>query len=283
MVARSALLMHHFEKISIPVAGFRAIASQVIKAIPNKVDFRHRLRLAQYTLEQADLVNVSNHADKQELMSRGINAEKIVVLPYGMGMIQRQLFERVSSDIPLEPLVAFVGTFDWRKGAADFPKIVRRVVNHIPSVRFRILGTTYKNAEQVLAAFPAILRQSIEVIPTFSPEELPKLLAPCSVGIFPSYIEGFGFGVLEMLAAAIPVIAYDAPGPPMMLPEAYLVGRGDVQAMSSKVIALLQHPEQLTLARRWAQERAKEFCWKTIAQETAQIYEQRVRALRLGT
>ena len=71
--------------------------------------------------------------------------------------------------------------------------------------------------------FPKKLRGYIEVIPQFHPDELPILLSSCSLGIFPSYLEGFAFGVLEMLAAALPVIAYDTPGAPMMVPEQYLV------------------------------------------------------------
>ena len=38
-----------------------------------------------------------------------------------------------------------------------------------------------------------------------------------SAGAFPSHCEGFPFGVLEMLAAGLPVVAYRAPGAPMMI------------------------------------------------------------------
>ena len=35
----------------------------------------------------------------------------------------------------------------------------------------------------------------------------------CTVGAFPSYVEGFGLAVLEQLAAGLPTVAYNLPGP----------------------------------------------------------------------
>mgnify|MGYP002785256976 FL=1 len=75
-----------------------------------------------------------------------------------------------------------------------------------------------------------------------------------------------------MLAASIPVIAYNAPGPPMMLPSEYLVAPGDTDSMSAKVIDLLKDIKKLAQARVWAKERSQEFCWQKIAEKTSQIY-----------
>ena len=141
----------------------------------------------------------------------------------------------------------------------------------VPGTRFRLLGTARDEAT-VLAMFPRRFRNIIEVVPRYAPEELPNLLAPCSVGVFPSYIEGFGLGVLEMLAASIPVIAYNSPGPPMMLPGEYLVPRGGVEALSKGVVGLLKDREALVTARAWAKARSGEFCWAQIARKTSEIY-----------
>jgi glycosyltransferase involved in cell wall biosynthesis len=85
-------------------------------------------------------------------------------------------------------------------------------------------------------------------------------------------LEGFGFGVLEMLAASIPVIAYDSPGPPMMLPPQYLVPKGDIKSMSGKVINLLHNRKKLDNARIWAKQQSKQFNWQTIAKITRETY-----------
>jgi glycosyltransferase involved in cell wall biosynthesis len=271
-VARSVLLAHHFNKIRIP--DDKSIKSKIhywVKGRRYESQRKYKRGLAHITVKEADLVNVANYDDQAELIRCGVQEAKIVVIPYGINRKRRALFNVISSELTSEPKVAFVGTFDTRKGATDFPAIVNEIANAIPQASFRLMGT-YKDEATVLAAFPKRLRNRIEVIPQYQSDELPELLASCSIGIFPSYLEGFGFGVLEMLAASIPVIAYNAPGPPMMLPPEFLVPRGDTKAMSDKVIKLLQDRERLLAARRWAQQRSLEFCWRRIAKQTSEFY-----------
>lgn len=272
-VARSVLLVQHFETIPIPIPNnLRGKIANLINGATRQAQVQNWIRDATLTIREADLVNVSNDDDKTELVRRGIPADKISVIPYGISRSRRILFDNVSSLLPIQPTVAFVGTFDPRKGSNDFPKIVQYISEAIPNVKFRLMGGRYKTEKEVLGHFNQRLRNKIEVISNFAPEELPTLLAGCSVGIFPSYLEGFGFGVLEMLAASIPVIAYDAPGPPMMLPPEYLVPRGNIKGMSNKVINLLQDKEKLQAARLWAKQQSQQFSWQHIAQTTSETY-----------
>jgi glycosyltransferase involved in cell wall biosynthesis len=279
-VARSVLLVHHFSTIQIPTYNtLKARAHALIFAQRNRALHREIVRRSDITLAEADLINVANDDDREVLLGQQMSSDKIVVLPYGLSRQQQALFERISPSVPSQPIVAFVGTFDGRKGATDFPMIVQMIVEKVPDVRFRLLGT-YKSELDVLARFPRVLRNRIRVVPGYSPDALPELLSSCSVGIFPSYVEAFGFGILEMLAAALPVIAYDAPGPPMMLPAKYLVPRGDIRGLSDKVIGLLRNERELALARAWAQERSQAFLWRDIASKTSEVYQERWQRLQ---
>ena len=274
-VARSVLLAHHLDTIPLPEpAGAKAMLGRLLRGRARRHQRQERVRAAQATVEQADLVNVSNDDDRTELLRRGIDAAKIIVLPYGISRTRRPLFDAVSSQPPPRPTVAFVGTFDYRKGAREFPEIVRRVAEAIPDVRFKLLGTRglFQTESAVRGHFPSHLQSHLEIIPTYPSDELPHLLSDCSVGIFPSHMEGFGFGVLEMLAASLPVVAYDAPGPPMMLPAEYLVTRGDAEALGSKVVALLDNHVQLSAARTWAKSRSRQFEWAQAARTTYELY-----------
>ena len=274
-VARSVLLAHHFDAIPIPVS--RSWKSRIKGLITRSWESRarsERIQMAHQTVQEADLINVCNQDDKTELIRRGITGDKIVVLPFGINQSRRLLFNAISSAVPTEQWVTFVGTFDYRKGAREFPTIVQSIVDAVPNARFRLLGTAgmFQTANEVAAHFPAKLRPILEVIPRFNPEELPLLLASCSVGIFPSYIEGMPFGVLEMLAAAVPVFAYDTPGPTMMLKESCVVPRGDAKALSRKVIDLLKDKNGLYNARVRAQEESQQFNWRKVAELTDAIY-----------
>jgi glycosyltransferase involved in cell wall biosynthesis len=137
-------------------------------------------------------------------------------------------------------------------------------------------------ARDVLRLFPARLRTHIDVIPTFDPAELPRLLEDCALGVFPSYLEGFGFAVLEMLAASLPVVAYDVPGPRMMLDRQYLVPPGNVDVLTARVLSLLCNPPQLLRARVDARRTADRFRWDEIGARTASVYEERLARLRSG-
>ncbi len=271
-VAKTALLAHHFSDIQIPEdKSLRSLVRSLIFERNRTARRQQGLRNAQKTLSEADLISVGNYDDRTAIVKHGISEEKILVMPHGISRSRRVLFDAISSAPPLKPKVAFIGTFDNRKGATDFPEIVERVCAAIPKVEFRLLGT-YRGEREVLAGFPKKLRSKIEVVPHYPAEELPDLLAPCSVGVFPSYIEGFGLGVLEMLAASIPVIAYNSPGPPMMLPTEYLVPRGDVGTLSEKIISLLKDKERLAEARLWAKQQSQQFCWRAIARQTSKVY-----------
>ena len=276
MVARSVLLTHHFAKIEIPrPATVKNFARHLVFGKRDRQRMLERIERSQRTVEQADLVNVPNTDDKAVLIRDGIPQEKIIVLPFGIGQERRPLFNVNSVDIPPgPPNVAFTGTFDFRKGAKEFPVIWDKIRKAVPQARLRLLGTNglMRNEQQVRACFSSDANESIEVYPEFEPDELPALLASCHVGIFPSYVEGFSIGVLEMLAAALPVLAYTAPGQSDALPQEYLVRAGDASGLARKVIEILIDTSRLATARRWARERSQQFQWSRIAGETAQLY-----------
>ena len=283
MVARPALLLFHLEKTYIPIKKkLKTRVKDFLLADPNKRRLKRQIANSLITLQQADLVQAINNDDKSEIISRGIEPDKVIVVPNGIDRSRRVLFDRVSATPPLKPKIAFVGTFDFRKGALDFPKIVKLVSMSIPQVKFRLLGTSglYRTEKEVLNFFPKQLRSYLEIIPSYPAHELPQLLSDCSVGIFPSYLEGFGFGILEMLSASIPVFAYDVPGPSMMLSQEYLMPAGDFETLGNGVINLLKNPQKLAQSREQARERSHDFSWEKTARELDVIYKINLEKIR---
>jgi len=166
--------------------------------------------------------------------------------------------------------VAFIGYWNHRKGAEDWPGIVRYLSKQVDDPTFLLLGTGRSDGH-VLSAFPRDYRSRIEVIPQYEYEELPHLLSDATVGILPSYTEGMPLGVLEMLAARLPVAAYDVPGPRDMLrhlPVSLMVPVGQTEQIATKISEVLQVDltsyEQLSEA---AHETANKFQWEEIAQK----------------
>jgi glycosyltransferase involved in cell wall biosynthesis len=274
-VARSVLLTHSVTASPIPpVPTLRGRVGRLLKGWQQRRRWRRVVGEADRTLQAADLIQVCNDHDRDLLLDRGYPADKVLVLPFGLFPERLGAFHPTPEELPDPPVVAFVGTFDPRKGMAEFPRLVAHILRQRPRARFRLCGTAglIQTAEGVTRFFPAAARPSLEVVPRFDPAELPGLLRGCSLGIFPSWCEGFGFGVLEMLAAGLPVLAYDAPGPPMMLPRAHLVRPGDAVDLARRAADLLGDPARLRLARRQARARAEQFAWDDIVSRTADAY-----------
>jgi glycosyltransferase involved in cell wall biosynthesis len=276
MVARSVLLVHHLQEIRIPLPplSLRTLVGKFTKGSRRAALQRWRIQSATTTVQQADLVNVSNTNDVKALTRMGISADKIIMLPFGLSQARQRAFDQITASQTAPPRIAFVGTFDYRKGARDFPGLVSAILDAVPEAKFRLLGTAglFATREQVLRHFPSQLQDKLEIVPKFAADELPQRLSDCAVGVFPSYLEGFPIGVLEMLAAGLPVIAYRAPGPPEMLPPKWLVQPGDTSSMARCVVELLRDPALLQRAQTEARERSRRFSWENVARETIRQY-----------
>jgi glycosyltransferase involved in cell wall biosynthesis len=276
-VARSVILAHSIFAARIPpMPTLRGRVGRFLKYRRERRRQGRILAQAELTLQQADLISLANEVDFKRLLEYGHPAAKIVCLPYGLFPERLAAFHPQPDALtpPEAPRLAFVGTFDPRKGMAEFPRLVAEVLAERPKGSFRLIGVKgqLRTAADVLWFFPRRLRQRIEVIPEFEPADLPRLLADCSLGVFPSHVESFGFGVLEMLAAGLPVVAYDAPGPGEMLPADLLTPVGNAAAMARRALDLLGDPERLRAARRWARARAEEFTWDRVITRTANAY-----------
>src|SRR5438132_11566931 len=118
--------------------------------------------------------------------------------------------------------------------------------------------------------------ETIRCLTSYGPEELPQLIARCALGLFPSYIEGFGLSVLEQLACGIPTIAYDVPGPRHIFEGTgaeFLVPVGDVKAMIDRALEILRTNESdYNALSTKCRQIAEQFRWEQIATDTIREY-----------
>lgn len=281
MVARSVLLPLHLERIRFPVRWtLRRILRQMAYGFADHKRVTRQIAATLKTVREADCVNVSNHDDASELVRAGVTPDQIITLPYGLSRAEFEAFSRANvTELPRSRVV-FLGTFDWRKGAADLPAIFAEIARVRPDVDFLMLGTKsiFNTVEAVLGEFPDWLRGRIEVRPRFERNDLPMLLDGCAVGVFSSYLEGCPFAVLEQMAAGIPVVAYKVPGAPMLLPESSLVTPGDWQSIAKRAMNLLGDREEQFRVSAALRQRAGDFTWAAIAGNTEKAYLEAIRS-----
>src|SRR5437868_12026243 len=176
---------------------------------------RQLFRNSEKALQYCDLVNLPNENELECLESK----KPAIVQPYGLTEQGRQkLIEAAASPETrlAQRKVCTIGMWSTRKGAKDWGEIIRRVHAIIPDAQFKFLGTL-TDTERVLRDLNIPACDWIEIVPEFQPDELPKLLADSTAGALPTYAEGFGLALLEQLAAGIPTVSYDAPGPRSIL------------------------------------------------------------------
>ncbi len=267
LVARSVLLELHFLKIKLPVLKtFKAQLSHFLKASKRESELKKRIEGFLTAMKYADVVNVSNPDDKNILIEYGIDKEKIVMQPYGISQKRYDQLNKahLNTDEKRPPKIAFVGSFDRRKGAVEFPSLAFEIKTAFPSVVFKLMGVLglFRSSQDIFKYFGPELKDNVEVIEKYNPDALPDLLKDCSIGIFPSHLESFGFGVLEMMSGGLPVVGYRAPGTSMLLPDELLVPIGDHSLMAKKIIRLLNSEEERKRYSEICSNRAKEFIYE---------------------
>jgi glycosyltransferase involved in cell wall biosynthesis len=244
---------------------------------------RRRLRDVERSFRHADLINVSNRDDLETVGQEMGFGAKVVMFPFGLPEARRIAFRDAragTAERLAARTVAFIGAWNSRKGSRDWPEIVRRVRERVPDARFLLLGTGH-DREYVLSGFDPAGRAGIEVVPRYESPDLPSLLAGATAGAFPGYLEGFGFSVLEKLAAGLPTVTYDAPGPRdtmSLLASPAMVPAGDTAAFATRLAGLLtSSPERYAELSEDSLRAAARLSWREIAAATRETYLRRLR------
>src|SRR5579863_4970004 len=117
---------------------------------------RRRLRDVARSFRCADLINVSNADDLGTVAGAMGFGTKVVMFPFGLSAARLAAFLARRRDVAARlaaRTVAFIGAWNSRKGAKDWPQIAERVLTRLPDARFRLLGTGH-TVEYVLRDFP---------------------------------------------------------------------------------------------------------------------------------
>jgi glycosyltransferase involved in cell wall biosynthesis len=138
-----------------------------------------------------------------------------------------------------------------------------------------LYGTGAKE-DEVLAAFPAGVREHLRVMPRYPRTELPKLLEAEEVLLFPSHSEGFGMALLESMACGLAPVSSPVGVAPQVVRNGqtgWLIPIGDVSGLVGALRGFAEDREQLQALRQAAQDEARNLTWRDIAARTLSLYE----------
>jgi glycosyltransferase involved in cell wall biosynthesis len=112
------------------------------------------------------------------------------------------------------------------------------------------------------------------VITGYVPDHhMPGLYAQAKLLVMPSLYEGFGFPILESMAAGTPVVASNTSSLPEVAGDAaILVSPTDENALAEAIESILASPKTAAELRRKGFAQVQKFNWKRTAAETVNVY-----------
>lgn len=238
------------------------------------------------SFQTCDLINLPNSDELAYVRDNLGLGKKCAVFPFGLSLQRQEAFLKAASSPKIRlqtKQVVFIGTWSQRKGSRDWGEIIRQVRIKIPDAKFLFLGTGFSE-DFILKDLNLPSSDWLQIVPSYNSEDLPGLLANATVGAFPSYMEGFGFAVLEKLACGIPTIAYDIPGPREMLrflDPTLMAPVGFIEQFTTRLIEILQLlPETYADLSERCTQIAKGFSWREIAHDHLEVYQQFLQAVK---
>ena len=243
-----ALVVHHlfgrtaFSEASLPVAAATWLLEHPLASV----------------YRRTPVVAVSQSTE-QDLVARGFRAGQIRVIENGVDTEHYQpdpagcRFDR--------PTVLYLGRLKKYKRVDLVVETFARVLTRRPDARLVIAGTG--DAESEIKALVSRLGIGGRVdFPGFVPEsEKLRLLRGAWVHVLTSPKEGWGISVVEAAACGTGTVASNSPGLRDSVVDGktgFLVPHGDVQALSERIVQILNDPqlrESLGLAARLFAER----------------------------
>jgi L-malate glycosyltransferase len=223
-------------------------------APPDKT--RAHLTAQQLAYHAAHRVVANSGAGADRLCQEGVPPEKVEVIPNGIDL------EPFAVPAPRRPrrVVATVANLRQEKGHDVLLRAAALVCRQVPDARFRIIGDGPLRGSLHAQATALGLDECVEFLG--HREDVPTLLADADLYAFPSRTEAFPNGLIEGMAAGLPVVSSGVGGMLELVQDRHnglLVPAGNEQALSASLLELMHNEtlanELATAARQTIEQR----------------------------
>lgn len=164
-----------------------------------------------------------------------------------------------------------------RKGVADFIKALAFVdPETLNKTKIIVAGDGVERSRAEYLATKEGL--SIDFAGEVVGEAKEQLYGDCDIFVAPCVDEGFGLTILEAMANGCAIVAYQNdvlvntlsgyPDPGLIVPQ------GDIEGLARGITKLIRDTKLRTELGKWGVERARQFTWKKVAEQTLNFYEE---------
>lgn len=228
-------------------------------------------------LARPDAIIAVSEATRKDLLEFRPSLEKIVhVVHSGADHMSRDLQTAPVPGEPEDPYFLFVGNLEARKNVAGLIRAfeIFRENGGDKRAKLVLVGKPgYQGREIVAQAAASPARDHIEFKGFLRTADLANLYRKAIALVYPSWIEGFGFPLLEAMSLNCPVITANASATAEVAGSAaMLVDPASSDAIAGAMQALREDAHLRAALSEAGAKRLKQFRWSECARKTAEVY-----------
>jgi glycosyltransferase involved in cell wall biosynthesis len=258
------------------------LAFRVLPETAPQIDARWLRRFRGWLGDAARVIVPSEAARADLVRMEPVPPEKVVVIHHGIDAdavrsAPPDAVDAVRRRFGLRgPYLLFVGGVEPRKNLAALVRAFTRVSTDASLVvaggRVRWFPGSAADLQGQVAALPDGVRRRVVLTGYVSEREKVALLRGARGVVYPSLYEGFGFPVLEGMAARVPVLTSSAASLPEVAGDAaLLVDPQDEEAIAEGIRSLLEDERLRDRLIAAGLARAAMFTWNETAKRTAGV------------
>ncbi|MFJ4029162.1 glycosyltransferase family 4 protein [Paenarthrobacter sp. NPDC089989] len=219
------------------------------------------------------VITVSNSSANDVAEVFGVDPSRITTIPHGIDTnyfsAPRELSQRLQH-LRSTPYVLYLGNIEPRKNLVALVEAFSLSPLKELGVKLVIAGKPAWNAEESMAVITAA---GVEHLGFVDDDERVALMQHATLFAFPSLYEGFGFPVLEALAAGTPVICSDRGSLKEVAGPSLLFEDTDAESITRGIADALGSSTALDDVRRTGLEWVRQFSWDASVDAHTTVYE----------
>ncbi len=230
----------------------------------------------------AHVLTISEYSRRQLIETYGLREDRVDVTYLGVSPAFRPLSDEEAIaatrrfDLS-QPYILGVGNVQPRKNLVRLIRAFARL-RRGKSIPHQLVldGQMAWKAGQLLEEIDTLgIRDAVKITGYVSEQELVGLYNRAALFVYPSLYEGFGLPIVEAMACGTPVITSSVTSMPEVAGDAaLLVDPLSEDEIAAAMLQAIDRPELAASLRRQGLARSKQFNWRTVAEQTAKIYQQ---------